>query len=155
SACAACIMLGDREFREVTDQCFAPMRRIADMDRERIGRQLLSPIPVLFCYWGMPEATAEFARIQNDFIAHCVADSPGLFLAAATVPMQAPKLAISELRRMAGMGFRAVEIGTNVMGRYLDDPSIVEVLEAASDLGLAVFVHPWDALGEERLNAYY
>jgi aminocarboxymuconate-semialdehyde decarboxylase len=155
SACAACIMLGDREFREVTDQCFVPKRRIADMDGERIHRQLLSPIPVLFCYWGMPEATAEFARIQNDFIAQCVSDYPERFLAAGTVAMQAPKLAITELARMAAMRFQAVEIGTNVMGRYLDDPSIIEVLEAASELDLAVFVHPWDALGEDRLKAYY
>ena len=155
SACSACIMLGDREFRQVTDQCFVPTRRIADMDVERVHRQLLSPIPVLFCYWGTPEATAEFARIQNDFIAQCVSEYPERFLAAGTVALQAPKLAITELERIAAMGFQAAEIGTNVMGRYLDDPSIVEVLEAASDLGLAVFVHPWDALGEDRLKAYY
>ena len=67
----------------------------------------------------------------------------------------APKLAIKELERIAAMGFQAAEIGTNVMGRYLDDPSVVEVLEAASELGLAIFVHPWDAIGEDRLKAYY
>ncbi len=155
STCAACIMLGEREFRDVTDQCFAPARRIADMDGEHIHRQLLSPIPVLFCYWGSPEATAEFARIQNDFIAQCVADYPDRFLAAGTVAMQAPKLAIKELERIARLGFQAVEIGTNVMGKYLDDPSIVEVLEAAAALNLAVFVHPWDSIGEDRLKAYY
>ena len=155
STCSACVMLGDREFRHVTDQCFIPTRRIADMDVERVHRQLLSPIPVLFCYWGTPEATAEFAHIQNDFIAKCVSDYPERFLAAGTVAMQAPKLAIKELERIAAMGFQAAEIGTNVMGRYLDDPSVVEVLEAASELGLAIFVHPWDAIGEDRLKAYY
>ena len=121
-------MLGDREFRDVSDQCFLPARRISDMDIGRMHRQFLSPIPVLFCYWGSPEATAEFARIQNDFIADCVAKYPGRFLAAGTVPMQTPRLAIRELERIAGMGFQAVEIGTNVMGRYLDDPDVVEVL---------------------------
>lgn len=155
STCSATIMLGDREFRHVTDQCFAPVQRIADMDKEKIGRQLLSPIPVLFCYWGSPEATDEFARIQNDYIAETVAQHPDRFLGAGTVAMQAPKLAIRELQRIAKLGFQAVEIGTNVMGRYLDDPSVVEVLEAASELGLSVFVHPWDAIGEDRLKAYY
>ena len=38
------------------------------------------------------------------------------------------------------------------MGRYLDDPDVVEVLAAAADLNLAVFVHPWDAIGEDRMN---
>jgi aminocarboxymuconate-semialdehyde decarboxylase len=148
-------MLGEQEFRHVTDQCFAPVRRIADMDREGIGRQLLSPIPVLFCYWGSPQATAEFASMQNDFIAQAAAAQPDRFFAAGTVALQAPGLAIRELERISSMGFRAVEIGTNVEGRYLDDPPVVEVLEAASELGLAVFVHPWDAIGEERLKAYY
>ena len=155
STCAACIMLGDREFREVSDQCFLPARRIADMDREHVQRQLLSPIPVLFCYCGTPEATAEFARIQNDYIAQCIGRYPQRFLAAGTVALQSPALAIRELERIAGMGFQAVEIGTNVMGRYLDDPGIVEVLTAACELHLAVFVHPWDAIGEDRMKAYY
>ncbi len=148
-------MLGEREFRHVTDQCFMPVRRLSDMDAERVGRQLLSPIPVLFCYWGSPEATAEFARIQNDYIAQAVADHPDRFLGAGTVAMQAPKLAIAELERIVGLGFPAVEIGTNVLGRYLDDPSVLDVLEAAAELGLAVLVHPWDAIGEDRMKAYY
>jgi aminocarboxymuconate-semialdehyde decarboxylase len=155
STCSATIMLGEREFRHVTSRCFAPVRRIADMDSEGIGRQLLSPIPVLFCYWGSPQATAEFAHVQNDYIAQTVAAQPDRFLAAGTVAMQAPELAIRELQRIASMGFQAVEIGTNVEGRYLDDPAVVEVLEAAAELGLAVFVHPWDAIGEERLKTYY
>ena len=66
-----------------------------------------------------------------------------------------PFVAKGELERIAGMGFQAVEIGTNVMGRYLDDPDVVEVLEAAADLNLAVFVHPWDAIGEDRMRSYY
>lgn len=155
SSCSATIMLGDREFRHITDQCFAPVRRIEDMDRERIKRQLISPIPVLFCYWGPPEATADFARVQNDFIMKTVADHPDRFLGAGTLPMQSPRHAIVELERIAGMGFRVVEIGTNVGGLYLDHPSVVEVLEAAAELDVAVFVHPWDALGEDRLKSYY
>jgi len=155
STCSAAIMLGDREFRRVTDQCFAPVRRITDMDRDRIGRQLLSPIPVLFCYWGSPEATAEFARRQNDFIAETVSAHPHRFLGAGTVAMQSPRLAIRELERIVKMGLQAVEIGTNVGGRYLDDPGVVEVLQAASDLGIAVLVHPWDAIAEDQHRAYY
>lgn len=155
STCSAAIMLGDREFRRVTDQCFAPVRRIADMDQDRIGRQLLSPIPVLFCYWGSPEATAAFAQRQNDFIAETVSAHPDRFLAAGTVAMQSPKLAIRELERITGMGFPAVEIGTNIAGRYPDDSGVVEVLQAASDLGIAVLIHPWDAIAEDQHRAYY
>lgn len=155
SACAATIMLGDREFRHVTGQSFVPVRRIADMDREGIGRQLISPIPVLFCYWGNPQATADFAQYQNDFIAQTVAEHPARFLAAGTVAMQDPKLAIREIERIAAMGFHAVEIGTNVVGRYPDHPDYEEALAAAAQAGLAVFVHPWEAIAEDQHRAYY
>jgi aminocarboxymuconate-semialdehyde decarboxylase len=155
SSCAATIMLGEREFRHVTDQSFLPLRRIADMDREGIGRQLISPIPVLFCYWGGPDATAEFARYQNDYIAQTVAAYPERFLAAGTVAMQAPELAVREIERIARMGFHAIEVGTNVVGNYPDHPGYAEVLHSAAEAGLAVFVHPWDAIAEDQHRAYY
>ena len=155
SACAATIMLGEREFRHVTNQSFLPVRRITDMDREGVGRQLISPIPVLFCYWGSAEATAEFARYQNDFIAQTVSAYPERFIGAGTLAMQAPKLAIREIERIARMGFRAIEIGTNVAGSYPDHPGYEEVLHAAAEAGLAVFVHPWDAIAEDQHRAYY
>jgi aminocarboxymuconate-semialdehyde decarboxylase len=153
--CSAMIMLGDREFRLVTEQCFSAPRRLADMDATGIRRQLISPIPVHFCYWGPPAATAEFARIQNDFIAETVAKNPGHFIGAGTVAMQSLEHAVPELERMKAAGFRALEIGTNVSGRDLDDPELVEILQAAAELGLAVFVHPWSGIGEERMRAFY
>jgi aminocarboxymuconate-semialdehyde decarboxylase len=153
--CKAMIMLGDREFRLVTDQCFSPPRRIDDMEREGVARQLISPIPVHFCYWGSPDATAEFAKVQNDFIATAVAEHPTRFIGAGTVAMQSAKHAIAELERMKATGFRAVEIGTNVNGRDLDDPGVVEILQAAEALDLSVFVHPWSGIGEERMRAFY
>ncbi len=48
-ACSATIMLGRRHFRDVDDRCFTASRRLEDMDRLEIDRQLLSPIPVMFC----------------------------------------------------------------------------------------------------------
>jgi aminocarboxymuconate-semialdehyde decarboxylase len=148
-------MLGERAFRKVTDRCFAPLRRIEDMVRAGISKQMISPIPVLFCYWGSPEATARFAAIQNDYIAQLVDEHPESFIGAATVAMQSPKLAIAELERIKSLGFRCVEVGTNVNGTYPDDPSYEEILTAAADLDLAVFVHPWDGFGEDQIRKYY
>jgi aminocarboxymuconate-semialdehyde decarboxylase len=48
-----------------------------------------------------------------------------------------------------------VQIGTNVNGRNLDDPAVVEVLAAAESLGACVFVHPWDMLGGERMARHW
>lgn len=154
--CQATIMLGEREFRRVTDQCYAPLRRIADMEGEQIGKQLVSPVPVMLCYWGPAEATAAFARMQNDFIADVVARYPQRFLGAGTVAMQSPKYAIAELERLKQLGFHAIEIGTHVNGRDLDDPRVVEILAAAEALELAVFVHPQGpSIGEERMKTLH
>lgn len=155
SACQATIMLGDREFRKVTDQCFASVTRISDMDRLGVGRQVISPVPVLFCYWGRPEATARFAAIQNDYIARLVSDYPERFIGAATVAMQSPKHAIAELERVKKMSFKCVEIGTNVNGLYPDDAPYEDILTAAEELDLSVFVHPWDGFGESQIRRYY
>lgn len=48
-----------------------------------------------------------------------------------------------------------VQIGTNVNGRNLDDPAVVEVLRAAAALGACVFVHPWDMLAKERMPRHW
>src|SRR3546814_20759340 len=94
------------------------------MDAEGISRQLLSPVPIMLCYWGPAEATAAFASMQNAFIAEVVAQHPERFLGAGTVAMQSARLAIPELERIKSYGFPAIEIGNHVNGRDLDDPEI-------------------------------
>jgi aminocarboxymuconate-semialdehyde decarboxylase len=125
------------------------------MDSEGIKKQVLSPIPILWCYWGPPAATAEWAQVQNDYIAEVVNRHPDRFLGMGTVAMQSPSHAVAELERLKKLEFPAVEIGTNVNGRDLDDPQITEILEAAQELDLAVFVHPWFPIGEERMGSFY
>ncbi len=155
-ACSATIFLGERKFRDVDDRTFVPQRRIADMAALGIARQLLMPIPVMFCYWGDAERTAELARVHNAFIGETVAANPQAFMGAGTVAMQSAPYAIAEIERLARDGFRAIEIGTNINGRDLDDPEVVSILEAAADRGLAVFVHPaTPAMGEDRMRKYY
>jgi aminocarboxymuconate-semialdehyde decarboxylase len=126
------------------------------MDRTGIARQVLSPPPPLFCYWADGAAAAEFCRVQNDNIAAVVARHPGRFLGAGTLPLQAPDLAVKELERVAGaLGFPCVELGTNVDGKDLDDAGLDPLWEAASALGVALFVHPTaPVIGQPRFNRY-
>ena len=37
----------------------------------------------------------------------------------------------------------------------LDDERLFPVFEAASQLGAAVFVHPWEMLGQGRMDRYW
>jgi len=155
-ACNATIYLGEKEFRKVDERSFLPARRIADMDAERIGLQMISPVPVMLCYWGPAQATDAFARMQNDFIAGVVRQHPRRFAGAGTVALQDAKLAVRELERLKTMEFSAVEIGSHVNGRDFDDPQLFDFFAAAEALDMAVFVHPQGpSIGQERMGQYY
>jgi aminocarboxymuconate-semialdehyde decarboxylase len=154
--CNATIYLGEKEFRRIDERAFAPARRIADMDAERVGLQLISPVPVMLCYWGPAGATDAFARMQNDFIAEVVRKHPGRFAGAGTVALQDVKLAVRELERLKDMGFTAVEIGSQVNGRDFDDPQLFDFFAAAQQHDMALFVHPQGpSIGQERMGQYY
>jgi aminocarboxymuconate-semialdehyde decarboxylase len=156
-ACHATIMTGDKFFRDVTDQCWDPARRLEDMDRLGIDHQALSPPPIMFCYWAEPKAAQAFARLQNDNVADIAARHPRRFSGMATVPLQDPALAVAELRyARERLGLKAVEIGTVPGGRDFDDPALFDFFEACRDLDVSVFVHPASPLiGQERLTKYY
>ena len=48
-----------------------------------------------------------------------------------------------------------VQIGTHVNDWNLDDPELFEVFEAAQDLGAAIFIHPWEMMGEDKMRKYW
>jgi len=148
------LYLGDAFNRTLTPSALDPASRLPDLERQGVERQVLSPPPALFCYWAEGPAAAEFCRIQNDHIAAAVAARPDRFLGAATLPLQAPGLAVHELERaVATLGFRCIAVGTSVGGRDLDDASLVPVWEAAAALNVAIFVHPsMPVVGAERLR---
>jgi aminocarboxymuconate-semialdehyde decarboxylase len=146
---------GNERDRGLTEQVFDPAVRLADLDRLGIERQVLSPPPLMFCYWAEPGAAAEFCRLHNDAIAAVVAERPTRFLGAAIIPLQAPDLAVKELERSSRLGFRCVEIGSSVDGHDLDGEALHPVWEAAEALDVALFVHPAaPVLGAERLRRY-
>ena len=154
--CNATIYLGEKEYRRIDERSFSPARRIADMDAERVALQLISPVPVMFCYWGPAAATDAFARMQNDFIAEVVHKHPGRFAGAGTVALQDVALAVREMERLKGMGFAAVEIGSHVNGRDFDDPQLFDFFAAAQSLDMPLFAHPQGpSVGQERLGQYY
>ena len=163
--CCARMMVGDRFFRNINDNVWEPTRRIEEMDGAGISMQVLSTVPVMFSYWAKPTDGLDLSRRLNDHIAKVVRDHPARFTGLGTIPMQDPDLAAAELERcVKELGLRGAEIGTHIdanpnFGRVdtlnLDNAALQPVWSAAEELDAAIFVHPWDMLGSERMPKYW
>jgi aminocarboxymuconate-semialdehyde decarboxylase len=85
-----------------------------------------------------------------------VHSNPRRFVGLGTLPMQDAALATAELERcVRHLGLAGAQIGSHVNEWNLSDPALFDVFAAAAELGAAVFVHPWDMMGEARMRKYW
>ncbi|HXL60233.1 MAG TPA: amidohydrolase family protein, partial [Mycobacterium sp.] len=139
------LIFGGVPYRRIDHRCWSPEARLVDMDREGVAVQVLSPIPVTFCYRASAAGAAELASAQNEFFARIVHHHPIRFAALGAVALQDPDRAVEEMRRcMRHRGFLGVEIGTQVAGTELADPTLDRFFAVAHELGALVLVHPSD-----------
>ena len=150
------MLIDGEHFRDVSKNCWDPHTRIEECDKYEVDVQVLSTVPVMFSYWAKPKDTSDLSMILNDHIADLVTEFPKKFIGLGTLPMQDADLSIKELTRLKEIkGIAGVQIGSHINGWNLDDPRIFPILQAAQDLDLSVFVHPWQMLGSDRMNLYW
>ena len=154
--CCARMIKGDRFFREIEQNCWDPAVRAKEMDDTSVRMQVLSTIPVLFNYWAKGAHGLETSRFYNDHIAACCAERPDRFIGLGTVPMQDIDLAIKEAERcVRELKLPGLEIGSNINGTNLSDPRFTPFWEACEELGCAIFIHPWEMMGEDQMEKYW
>lgn len=154
--CCAKMMIDDKFFREVQDNCWDPETRMKECSHHGVNVQVLSTVPVMFSYWAKAKDALDISMFLNDHIAEIVHKYPKKFIGLGTVPLQDPDLAIKELERCMKIGLKGVQIGSHVVDDWnLGSISLFPFFKAASDLGAAIFVHPWDMAGQQRMQRYW
>jgi aminocarboxymuconate-semialdehyde decarboxylase len=130
--------------------------RLADLDAMGLDMQLVCPPPPQ-CYTTIPlDVSVPAIRMINDGIADYVAGRPDRFAGLGTVPMTDGHEAARELERgMTTLGFKGVEILTNIAGKELSDPAFAPFWEKAEELGALVLIHPNGFTAADRLRRFY
>lgn len=130
--------------------------RLADMDKMGVDIQAIAVSPYQMYYWAEPDVGRTASRLVNDDLAEVVATHPNRFVGLGTVPLQDTKAAIDELGRCVDeLGFRGLEIATNVEGEELSSSRLEPFWAAVEEHDVAVFIHPIGFTQPDRLDHHY
>lgn len=142
-------------FREIEDNCWSSDARIKECDHSGVHVQVLSTVPVMFSYWAKAQDCLDLSMFLNDHIMGIVHKYPKKFIGLGTIPLQDTRLSIKELERCKKIGMAGVQIGSNVNQLNLGEEQFFEFFAACEKLGMAVFVHPWEMMGEKDMMKYW
>jgi aminocarboxymuconate-semialdehyde decarboxylase len=129
--------------------------RLAAMDAQGVRVHALS-LSQPMTYWADRTLGERLAAIYNEEVARAHELHPQRLVGLATLPMQAPDLAVREVERAARLpGVRGFYVATCVLDKELADESFFPVYERIEATGLPLFLHPVFVIGHERLDRHY
>ncbi|WP_428539017.1 amidohydrolase family protein [Rhodopila sp.] len=116
-------------------------QRLKAMDGQAIDMEVLSINP--FWYEKDRDLGEKIVTIQNEKLAQLVASKPDRFAAFASLTLQDPALAVSQLETaMTKQGLKGAAIGDQVAGDEFSNPKFDPVWRKAEELGAVLFIHP-------------
>ncbi len=160
----AALSFGSALTKEVNQQQLLDIRpkmesldeRLADMDGMGVDIQAISIAPYQYYYWADAEVGRDVSRIINDDLAEAVATHSDRFVALGTIPLQNTELAVAELERcIEELGFKGVEINSQVAGDELSSPRLAPFFAKAEELGAVIFIHTAGFTHPGRFTEHY
>ena len=116
--------------------------RIKAMDEQGVDIEALSLNPI-FWYKAEPDLANQVVKLQNEKLAEICAAQPDRFAGLASVALQHPKLAATQLEyAVKDLGLRGALIGGSVNGEELSDSKFHPFWAKAQELGVVIFIHP-------------
>jgi len=103
-----------------------------------------------------PERSVELARMVNDNFAKIKKEKSQRFDALATLPLNDPEAAVTELERaFSELGFRGAALHSNINGVALSDERFWPLYEKANELEAVFDIHPSFPVGVEAMTDYW
>ena len=149
------MMRGNQFFREIKSNCWDADERIDEYKQFNTSVQVVCTIPVMFSYWAKPMDCLSLSEFLNDHLGKLVKKYPKQYIGLGTVPMQDTELAVKELERFKKLGLVGLQIGSNINDENLNEERFFPVFEACEKLELALMVHPWNMMGEKKMQRYW
>lgn len=129
--------------------------KLEAMEKNGVDVQVLSlnvPGPELV---GGPEAE-DLAKLAHDCLAEVTHKRPDRFWGIATLGLHDMDASLRELDRCLGdLGFKGVQLFSNLRGRPLDDPFLRPLYARCAELDLPIFLHPTVPVTELAMPQYH
>lgn len=142
--------------RPLLEPLYTLDRHLEFLAAQGIDAAVFGPLMDVAGYSLAPAEAAAWSRAQNEGMAASLAAAGGRHAGLATVPLQEPALAASELRvAVEQLGLRGAMVDPNALGRPLGDRALDPFWKAAADLGAPVILHPFLLEAVERFGRHY
>jgi aminocarboxymuconate-semialdehyde decarboxylase len=138
----------------VLDSMFDVEKRLKEMDEAGVDIHVVT-LNIPGTDRVEPKFGLELSRLVNDEFARLVNKHPDRFIAFASLPMQAPDLALDELRRVVDdLGLKGVMLYSNVNGKPLDAEEFWPIYAECEKRGLPIFLHPTYPVNTNNMSEY-
>jgi len=129
-------------------------KRLEDMDRVGIDVEVVS-LSTPNVFFTSAEHQPDVARMMNDSYADLIAKHPGRFKGFASIPLDAPEAALTELHRAIDeLKLNGVILLSNIGGKPLTSPEYRQFFAEANRMQLCIFLHPMLPANADSFREY-